>query len=116
MKQMLTVARTGDIPDGTSKKYVVQDIEILILNSQGKYYAIQNRCPHMGGDLSQGKIEGLVITCPRHGSQFSLEDGSVVRWLKGTGLLSTIGKAVKHPQNLAAYKVLIDGQNIILEI
>ena len=116
MKQPTTVARTSEIPDGTCKKYIVRDIEILIAKSQGSYYAVQNKCPHFGGDLSQGKLEGLVITCPRHGSQFSLEDGNVIRWLKGAGLMSAFGKVVKHPQKLETYKVMIDGQDIILEI
>jgi 3-phenylpropionate/trans-cinnamate dioxygenase ferredoxin subunit len=81
-----------------------------------RYYAVQNKCPHLGGDLSQGTLENTVITCPRHGSQFNLTDGSVVRWLKGSGLMSTIGKTLKSPDNLTTYKVKIENQDIMVEI
>jgi len=42
-------------------------------------------------------------------------DGSVVRWLKGTGLISSIGKTLKSPQKLIAYNVKIDVQDIMVE-
>ena len=44
----------------------------------------------MGGKLSQGKLEGTAVTCPRHGSQFDLTDGRVVRWLKESGLVYSV--------------------------
>jgi 3-phenylpropionate/trans-cinnamate dioxygenase ferredoxin subunit len=80
------------------------------------YYAVNNRCPHFGGDLSAGKLEGNVITCPRHGSQFNLTDGSVVRWLKGPGLLSAVSKVIKPEKSLQTYNVRIDGENILIEV
>ncbi len=116
---MVKIARMADINDlseGTMKKYQVQGTEILIARIGGKYYATQNKCPHFGGDLSKGKLEGSIVTCPRHGSQFNLIDGSVVRWLKGTGLISSIGKALKSPQKLTTYNVKIKGQDIMVEI
>ena len=70
----------------------------------------------MGGTLSQGKLEGTVVTCPRHGSQFELKDGWVVRWLKGSGLISTIGKTLKSPRPVTTYNVEIDGHRILIEI
>jgi 3-phenylpropionate/trans-cinnamate dioxygenase ferredoxin subunit len=76
----------------------------------------RNKCPHFGGDLSQGKLEGTVVTCPRHGSQFNMIDGSVVRWLKGTGIVASIGKTLKSPQKLITYNLEIDGQYITVEI
>ena len=61
-------------------------------------------------------LEGTVVTCPLHGSQFGLRNGEVVRWLKGTGLLSKIGKALKSPQSLTMYSVRIEGDAIMVEI
>jgi len=116
MGQLTRIAKTDDLSEGTMKKYQVQDTEILIARIGGKYYATQNKCPHFGGDLSKGKLEGSVVTCPRHSSQFNLTDGSVVRWLKGTGLISSIGKTLKSPQKLITYNVKIEGQDIIVEM
>jgi 3-phenylpropionate/trans-cinnamate dioxygenase ferredoxin subunit len=116
MGKLIRVASIDDLSEGTMKKYQVQDTEILIARIGGKYYATQNKCPHFGGDLSKGKLEGNVVTCPRHSSQFNLTDGSVVRWLKGTGLISSIGKSLKSPQKLITYNVKIEGQDILVEM
>ena len=116
MGKLIRVASIDYLPEGTMKKYQVQDTGILISRIGGKYYATQNKCPHFGGDLSKGKLEGSIVTCPRHGSQFNLSDGSVVRWLKGTGLISSIGKTLKSPQKLITYNVKIVGQDIMVEM
>jgi len=116
MGKLTRIANINDLTEGTMKKYQVQGTEILIARIEGKYYAAQNKCPHLGGDLSKGKLEGNIVTCPRHGSQFNLTDGSVVRWLKGTGLISVIGKTLKSPRKLITYNTKIDGQDIMMEI
>ena len=116
MVKLARITDINDLSEGTMKKYQVQDTEILVARIGGKYYATKNKCPHFGGDLSKGKLEGSIVTCPRHGSQFNLTDGSVVRWLKGAGLISSIGKALKSPQKLTTYNVKIGGQDIILEM
>ena len=116
MGKLIRVASVDDLPEGTMKKYHVEDKEVLIAKVEGKYYATQNKCPHFGGDLSKGKLEGSIVTCPRHGSQFNLTDGGVVRWLKGTGIISSIGKTLKSPQKLTTYDIKIEGQDIMVEI
>ena len=116
MGKLTRLANISDLAEGTMKKYQVEDKEVLIAKVEGKYYAAQNKCPHFGGDLSKGKLEGTIVTCPRHGSQFNLTDGSVVRWLKGTGLISSIGKTLKSPQKLSTYQIKVDGQDIMVEI
>ena len=116
MAKLIRVANTNDLSEASMKKYQVQDIEILIARIGGRYYATQNKCPHFGGDLSKGKLEGSIVTCPRHGSQFNLTDGSVVRWLKGSGLISCIGKTLKSPQKLITYNVKVEGQDIMVEM
>ena len=116
MGKLTRLANISDLAEGTMKKYQVEDKEVLIAKVEGKYYAAQNKCPHFGGDLSKGKLEGTIVTCPRHGSQFNLTDGSVVRWLKGTGLISSIGKTLKSPQKLSTYQIKVDGQDVMVEI
>ncbi len=87
MGNMIEVGISGELENGTMKEVLVEGREILIARIDDKYYAADNRCPHMKGKLSQGKMEGTIVTCPRHGSQFDLKDGSVVRWLKGSGFV-----------------------------
>lgn len=108
--------KISDLGDGTKKKALIQGQEILIARVEDKYYAVGNRCPHLGGDLSAGKLEGTIITCPRHGSQFDLRDGKAVRWLKGSGLFSAVGKALKPPKPINIYNVKIEGDTVLIEI
>ena len=72
------IAKAGDIPGGTMKSFDLEGNKILITNYNGKYYAIANRCTHAGGDLSKGKLEDKIVTCPRHGSKFDVTTGHCV--------------------------------------
>lgn len=69
------VAETSEIQIGTMKMVKPGETEILIVNVDGTFYAIGNRCTHQGRDLSQGKLDGNVVTCPRHGSRFDVTTG-----------------------------------------
>ena len=96
MSELVKVAQVDELKDGAMKEVLAQGREILLARVGDNYYAADNRCPHMGGKLSRGKLEGTIVTCPRHGSQFDLSDGRVVRWLKGSGLVSVPGTHSQH--------------------
>jgi len=116
MGTFVPVAKTSELKNGGMKQVNIQGHEILIAQVGGKYYAADNRCLHMGGNLSQGKLEGTVVTCPRHGSQFDLQDGRVVRWLKGSGVVSSMTKALKGDKHLTTYKIKPERGSIMVEI
>jgi len=116
MSSMIEVSNSGQIENGTMKEILVDGHEILLARVEDKYYATDNRCSHMGGKLSQGTLNGNVVTCPKHGSQFDLKDGRVVRWLKGSGLLSVVGKAIKSPRPIVTYNVKVQDDRIYIEI
>jgi 3-phenylpropionate/trans-cinnamate dioxygenase ferredoxin subunit len=116
MSSMIEVGNSSEFQDGTMKEIAVQGREILITRVGDKYYATDNRCTHMGGKLSQGKLEGTVVTCPKHGSQFELRDGRVVRWLKGSGFVSMLGKAIKSPRPLSRYDVQVVDDKILVDL
>jgi 3-phenylpropionate/trans-cinnamate dioxygenase ferredoxin subunit len=116
MSELVEVSKEGELKDGAMKAVDAAGREILLARVGGKYYAADNRCPHMGGKLDQGKLEGTVVTCPRHGSQFDLSDGHVVRWLKTSGVISKVGKALKPSRPLTIYEVKAEGDRILVEI
>ena len=114
MSKFTEVAKIEEVKSGTMKAVIAEGREILLARVGDKYYAADNRCPHMKGDLSRGKLEGTVITCPLHGSQFDIGNGQVVRWLKG-GLTSKIGKALKLSRNLTVYNVKVEDGKVLVE-
>jgi len=116
MGTFVPAAKTSELKSGAMKQVNVQGHELLIAQVGGKYYAADNRCLHMGGNLSQGNLEGTIVTCPRHGSQFDLQDGHAVRWLKGSGVVSSITKTLKGDKHLGIYKVKTEGNSIMVEI
>ena len=72
------VADKSEIPIGKIKKVMVQDKEILVANVNGNFYAIGNVCTHQRGDLSQGMLEGNIVTCPKHKAKFDVTSGKVI--------------------------------------
>lgn len=115
MATFIEAANADDLKEGEAKEVVLDGHEILLAKVNGKYYAADNRCPHLGGKLARGKLEGTIVTCPLHGSQFDLASGKVVRWLKGSGLLSSVGKVLKGPRPISTYKTKIEGNKLLVE-
>jgi nitrite reductase/ring-hydroxylating ferredoxin subunit len=116
MSKTVVVGKSDELADGAMKHAPTEKGEVLVARVGDNYYVADNRCPHMGGRLSQGTLEGTVVTCPLHGSQFDLKDGKVVRWLKGSGVMSSIGKVLKSPKTLTVYKAQIKDGQIVIEI
>jgi 3-phenylpropionate/trans-cinnamate dioxygenase ferredoxin subunit len=108
------VSKTGDLADGTMKTVDVAGRQILLARVGDRYYAVDNRCPHLGGNLSAGTLQGTVVTCPLHHSQFDLVDGHVVQWTDWAGLLSTVSKALKPPRPLKTYEIKVEGDRVLL--
>jgi 3-phenylpropionate/trans-cinnamate dioxygenase ferredoxin subunit len=99
------VASIDDIPAGTIKPFTVEGKEIVIANRDGNYYAIARRCPHLGGDLSKGTLDGTTVTCPRHHSQFDVTTGSCLSGPR-------IGPLKLSTKDTTGYQVRVEGQRI----
>ena len=73
--QVYTVARVDEIPPGTARVVRAGDRKLALYHVNGKFYATQNECLHMGGPLGDGKLEDCVVTCPWHGWQYDVRTG-----------------------------------------
>ena len=76
--------------------------EICLTSLDGTYYAIGNRCTHMGCTLSDGELTGENVKCICHGSIFSIKTGSVIN-----------GPA-KKPE--PTYQVKVEGDQIMVNV
>lgn len=115
MAEFTEIAGTDELESGMMKSLTAGGREILLARVGDRYYAADNRCSHMNGELSRGRLDGTVVTCPRHGSQFDVSSGRVVRWLKG-GLVSKMAGAIKRPENLAVYDVKVEDGRVLVKI
>lgn len=59
---------------------------IALYHLSGRVWAVSDVCPHAGASLCEGELDGDVVTCPRHGSQFRVTDGERVRGPSDRGL------------------------------
>jgi nitrite reductase/ring-hydroxylating ferredoxin subunit/uncharacterized membrane protein len=67
-----------DLKDGEMVKADVEGRPIVILKDEDGIHAFDGICPHYGGPLWEGELEGHVVTCPWHGSQFDVRTGKLV--------------------------------------
>jgi 3-phenylpropionate/trans-cinnamate dioxygenase ferredoxin subunit len=72
------VAKLSEIAPGTTRRIVLNSVEILLCNVDGKIYAIEDVCTHDGGPLDQGTLEGECVVCPRHGATFDVRTGDAL--------------------------------------
>jgi 3-phenylpropionate/trans-cinnamate dioxygenase ferredoxin subunit len=107
--ETVRVASTTDVPAGKMKKVNVGGRDILLANINGEYWAINNKCPHLGGSLADGKLEGGAVTCPRHGARFDLKTGEAIGKAK-------IGPLKITPKNAECYEVNVEGTELIVKI
>jgi nitrite reductase/ring-hydroxylating ferredoxin subunit/uncharacterized membrane protein len=68
-----------DLEPGEPKAVTVGDTPVMLLRHGDRLHALHDRCSHRGCLLSDGEVDGEVVTCACHGSQFDLRDGSVQR-------------------------------------
>lgn len=116
MSDFIEVTKIGDLKDGAIRKSRVDGKDLLIVKVGGEYFCADARCPHMSGDLTKGIVEGTILTCPVHGSQFDLKDGRVIRWTDMKGLSASVIKLFKAPKPLKTYPVKVDGEKLLVRL
>ncbi|RMD94266.1 MAG: Rieske (2Fe-2S) protein [Calditrichaeota bacterium] len=96
--KFVKVAEVSQIKNGQNKVVYFYGREVVIFHVNGQFYAMDNRCPHQGGPLSEGEIENNVLVCPWHGARFDMTTG---RGLPGP-----------HKCDVRIYHVKIEDENI----
>lgn len=114
MNEFVDVGAADELADGAMKTVQAKEREILLARVGDRYYAAESRCPHMRGELSQGTLEGTIVTCPVHHSRFDLEDGRVVRWTDWSGIMLSMAKLFQPPQPLAVYEVKVEEGRVLV--
>lgn len=77
MKNWHRVTTLDEIPPlGSRVVHTAQGDIGLFRTADDEVFALRDQCPHKGGPLSQGLVSGKQVTCPLHGWNINLEDGS----------------------------------------
>src|ERR1043165_9687917 len=79
MTEFVTVGTAGEIGEGEAKAFDVGGALVAVARSGGQLFAFSDICPPRQCNLaSGGEIDGTVIECECHGSQFNMATGEVV--------------------------------------
>jgi nitrite reductase (NADH) small subunit len=62
--------------DGQVSLVVVDGEDVALFRRGEEIFALGNTCPHQGGSLGDGFVEGDIVTCPLHGWEFDLRSGA----------------------------------------
>ena len=77
-EDFVPVLAETELPENELKRVTAKGMPVLLVRRGERIYAIAETCAHLGGPLSEGKLEDTSVRCPWHGSRFSLEDGRVI--------------------------------------
>ena len=75
MSQFVPVAEVSSLPQGQGRTVHAQGREFALYNVSGTFCAVDDKCPHKGGPLGAGMLEGGKIVCPLHGWAFDAATG-----------------------------------------
>ena len=74
----LPVLRESELPEASPRRVEAQGVALVLVRRGDRIHALVESCAHLGGPLSEGRVEGGAIRCPWHGSLFALDDGRVL--------------------------------------
>lgn len=99
-----TLHRLGpedQVPPGEGRAFVVDGRQIAVFRLRtGRLHAVSAICPHKGGPLADGQIDGSIVLCPLHMNAFELATGC-----------STTGQ-----EPLRSYPVTVDDGQLVLTV
>ncbi|MBK8092311.1 MAG: Rieske (2Fe-2S) protein [Verrucomicrobiaceae bacterium] len=97
--QAIEVAKVSEFPPGTMRAVDVAGFELLLVNADGRLFAMSRRCGHMNASLADGVLKGNVVTCAFHSARFDVATAGKV----GDAVLVRPAGADQAPPELAAY-------------
>lgn len=95
------VGSLKSLPPGSAVQVAIGESAIAVCNVDGTLHAVDGICPHSGGPLGHGALEGPILTCPFHGWEFDCRTG-----------MSDISEYVK----VATYPVRIENDQILVDL
>ena len=79
MDRWVEVAREAEVPQGTGRTVRAGDLLLALFNEGGRFYAIDDRCPHQGASLGDGALHDGRVICPLHSWIFQVDTGQCPR-------------------------------------
>jgi nitrite reductase/ring-hydroxylating ferredoxin subunit len=101
MSELIKVAKTTDLKPGECKTVTANGQELALCNVDGKFFALDNLCPHQGAPLGEGYLSEDILTCPWHGWQFHVCTGK-----------SSVSESIQQ----RSFECVIDGDDVKVKL
>lgn len=75
----MTLASLQDPQASGLSVFEIDGERVAVANVGGTFHAFADACPHRQCSLAEGELDGAVVTCPCHGSQFDVTSGERLR-------------------------------------
>jgi 3-phenylpropionate/trans-cinnamate dioxygenase ferredoxin subunit len=105
--RFVVAASAAELANGAMKAVDLEGQELLLAKIEDGYFAVARRCTHMAENLCHGRLDGRIVTCPRHGARFDLTTGKPVGKAKLLFMATT-------PKDLATYAVKVEGTEVLV--
>lgn len=92
----IRVTECDNIPLREGRAVRFGELEIAVFNLGSRFLAVENRCPHLGGPLSDGIVSGESVVCPLHAWKIGLEDGTVERPMDMAKCVTTFATRIEN--------------------
>jgi nitrite reductase/ring-hydroxylating ferredoxin subunit len=78
MADWVKVGSAGEVADGEMSSFSVGDRQVAVANVEGDLHAFDDVCTHQQCSLAEGDLDGVIVECACHGSQFDVTSGEAV--------------------------------------
>lgn len=102
LKKFVKICEKQQVPNNTMKDFTLVGYDVLLVNVEGEFYALQSKCSHLKYPLYLGRLKGKILTCGSHSAKFDV----------------TTGKVLNPPakESLKTFKVKTEGTAILVEL
>jgi 3-phenylpropionate/trans-cinnamate dioxygenase ferredoxin subunit len=98
----IRVCKVSDLPDPGRRVFEVGERFVVLFHVGGRFWALDDCCTHDDGPLGEGRLDGFVIECPRHGAKFDVRSGRVL--------------AMPATRDIPAHQVKVDGDEVYIKL
>lgn len=104
----VNLGKVLDFPQGKMRGFDIDGEYIIVGSVSGSFYALSGKCSHKGCSLSRGALQGFIVRCPAHGSEFVVRTGRVVRNVR----IPLIGRCTA----LRRFTTFVEGDSVYVDL
>lgn len=102
MAEFEKIAEVSEIKPGEIKSFPVGIEMVAVCNVDGKFYAFKDECSHQAYPLSDGVLEGKVVTCAYHAAEFNVESGEAL--------------CLPAVEGVETYEIKVEGDDLLVKL